>query len=109
MAESEWIEVEVAYALPDKQEILTVRVPKGSTAEQAIQKSDILTHFPDIDMANSKIGIFSRPCKMDKELEAGDRIEIYRPLIIDPKEKRRRRAEVKAKKEQEELKAKDAD
>ena len=92
MVETDWIEVEVAYALPQKQKLISVRVPRGSTAEQAIVKSEILSLFPEIDLLNAKIGIFSRPCKLDKELEAGDRIEIYRPLLIDPKEKRRKRA-----------------
>lgn len=85
--------VEVAYATPEKQLILVVTFQDGLTAEQAIVQSDILQRFPEIDMSNSAVGIFSKPCKLDTQLREGDRVEIYRPLIADPKEVRRQRAE----------------
>ena len=85
--------VEVAYATPDKQLILVVPFEKGMTAQQAVEGSGILQRFTDIDMTVNDVGIFSKPCKLDTELRVGDRVEIYRPLIADPKEVRRKRAE----------------
>ncbi|MDH5484341.1 MAG: RnfH family protein [Gammaproteobacteria bacterium] len=91
MSESETITVEVAYATPERQLILQQSVPVGITAEQAIQSSGILEEFPEIDLAKSKMGIFGKLSKPDTALIAGDRVEIYRPLIADPKEVRRKR------------------
>lgn len=85
------IDVEVAYAREDKQVILQVNVPLGTTAEQAIRFSGILEQFPEIDLDSNKIGVFSKLSKPVTELKAGDRVEIYRPLIADPKEVRRKR------------------
>ena len=85
--------VEVAYATPEKQLILTVPFQEGMTAQQAIDASGMIQRFTDIDMAVNDVGIFSKPCKLDTELRVGDRVEIYRPLIADPKEVRRKRAE----------------
>lgn len=92
--EPESIEVEVAYALPDEQMIIPVRVAPGCTAIQAVRDSGILEHFPQIDLESAKIGIFSRaiPKPAEHVLMAGDRVEIYRPLLIDPKEARANRA-----------------
>ena len=84
--------VEVAYARPDLQLILPADVDEDSTAEHAIRQSGILERFPEIDLSQHKIGIFSKPCKLDQRLRPGDRVEIYRPLIADPKEARRNRA-----------------
>jgi len=92
------IVVEVVYALPDKQYLYTVNVAKGSTVEQAIKASGILELRSDIDLGNNKVGIFSRPVKLNDEVHSGDRVEIYRPLLADPKELRRQRAERAAKK-----------
>ncbi|WP_034947060.1 RnfH family protein [Erwinia oleae] len=92
------IAVEVVYALPDKQYLYTVNVEEGSTVEQAIKASGILEIRGDIDLTQNKVGIFSRPVKLPDEVKAGDRIEIYRPLLADPKELRRQRAERAAKK-----------
>ncbi|MEM6161909.1 RnfH family protein [Erwinia sp. P6884] len=92
------IAVEVVYALPDKQYLYTVNVEEGSTVEQAIRASGILELRSDIDLARNKVGIFSRAVKLQDEVQGGDRIEIYRPLIADPKELRRLRAERAAKK-----------
>lgn len=89
--ESDMIVVEVAYALPDVQQIITVDMPVGSTAEQAILESGILDKFQDIDLAKAKVGVFGKLSKLSVELKAGDRVEIYRPLIADPKEVRRKR------------------
>jgi putative ubiquitin-RnfH superfamily antitoxin RatB of RatAB toxin-antitoxin module len=84
--------VEVAYALPKQQLILELMVPEGTTAEQAVQKSGMLAKFPDIDLAQNKLGIFGKLVKADTVLREKDRVEIYRPLIADPKEVRRQRA-----------------
>lgn len=92
------IAVEVVYALPEKQYQLTVKLAEGSTVEQAIQASGVLELRRDIDLSENKVGIFSRPVKLGDEVQDGDRIEIYRPLIADPKELRRQRAERAAKK-----------
>ncbi|MDP5138220.1 RnfH family protein [Rheinheimera baltica] len=95
---SDLITVEVAYALPQRQSLLTVAVNHLSTVQQIIEQSGILQQFPDIDLSQQKVGIWSRPVKLTDKVKAGDRIEIYRALIADPKDLRRRRAE-KAKEE----------
>jgi len=92
------IVVEVAYALPDKQYLYSVKVPEGSSVEQAIIASGLLEIRSDIILQQNKVGIFSRPVKLQDEVQSGDRIEIYRPLIADPKDLRRQRAERAAKK-----------
>jgi hypothetical protein len=89
---SEEISVEVVYALPHNQEVLSLKVPSGATVSQAIEQSGILAEFPDIDLANAKLGIFGKQTKPDVVLRDKDRIEIYRPLIADPKEVRKKRA-----------------
>lgn len=86
------LHVEVAYARPDQQLIKKIEVPEGSTAEQAIRLSGILEKFPEIDLAATKVGIFSKAAKLDTVLREMDRVEIYRPLIADPKEVRKQRA-----------------
>ena len=92
------IQIEVVYGLPQKQELLTLPVQVGTTVEQAINESGILTMFSDIDLTINKVGIWNRAAKLSDVLKNLDRIEIYRPLIADPKEVRKRRAE-KAKEE----------
>jgi putative ubiquitin-RnfH superfamily antitoxin RatB of RatAB toxin-antitoxin module len=87
------IQVEVAYALPEQQVILPIRIKDGATVQQAIEASGMLVKFPDIDLATNKIGIFSKLVKLDTVLREKDRVEIYRSLIADPKEVRRKRAE----------------
>jgi putative ubiquitin-RnfH superfamily antitoxin RatB of RatAB toxin-antitoxin module len=84
--------VEVAYAEPDQQVILKVNVPDDATAQTAIDASGILERFPDIDLEKQKIGIFSRLVTLNQRLQPRDRIEIYRPLLADPKAARRERA-----------------
>jgi len=86
------IPVEVSYALPQRQAIISLNVAKGTTVEQAIHASGILQQFPDIDLANNKVGIFGKLSKPDTVLREKDRVEIYRPLIANPKEIRRKRA-----------------
>lgn len=85
--------VEVAYARPDVQVILEVDVPEGATAEEAIRASGILERFPEIDLSEQKVGIFSKVAPLSKELREWDRVEIYRKLIADPKAARRQRAQ----------------
>ncbi|MFT4939076.1 MAG: putative ubiquitin-RnfH superfamily antitoxin RatB of RatAB toxin-antitoxin module [Paraglaciecola sp.] len=87
------ISIEVAYALPDRQTLLEVVIEQGTTVEQAIKASGIIKRFPQIDLSKDKVGIWNRTCKLSDEPKNGDRIEVYRPLIADPKEVRRRRAE----------------
>lgn len=86
------IPVEVAYARPDRQVLIALTVPAGATAANAIEQSGILERFPDIDLGQNKVGVFGRLCPLDRVLEAGDRVEVYRPLVADPKEVRRRLA-----------------
>jgi putative ubiquitin-RnfH superfamily antitoxin RatB of RatAB toxin-antitoxin module len=86
------IDVEVAYATPEQQMIVALKMPEGATVEQAIKASGLLNHFPEIDDAVIKAGIFGSVSKLDQQLRQADRVEIYRPLIHDPKEARRQRA-----------------
>ena len=85
------IAVEVAYATPREQLIVGLVVPEGATALEAVERSGIRIRFPEI-AAGPEVGIFSRKVSLDYPLAAGDRVEIYRPLIADPKEVRRRKA-----------------
>jgi hypothetical protein len=87
------ISIEVAYATPEKQALLEVVVEQNTTVEQAILASGIIKRFPEINLDVLKVGIWNRSCKLTDLPKKGDRIEIYRPLIADPKEARRRRAE----------------
>lgn len=87
------IVVEVAYALPEKQYLLKVKLEEGATVEHAVVASGLLELRHDIDLSESKVGVYSRPVKLADEVHDGDRVEIYRPLIADPKELRRKRAE----------------
>lgn len=86
------VNIEVAYALPDTQSVIALQVSQGTTIEQAIQLSGILEQFPQIDIAKNKLGIFGKLKKADVEVREGDRVEIYRPLIADPKVVRKQRA-----------------
>ena len=96
---SDKIKVEVAYATPEKQKILTLMVDPGTTAEETVMQSGIDQHFPGIDMVAASKGIFGNalgargmPEANEYVMKEGDRIEIYRPLIADPKEVRKQRA-----------------
>ena len=88
----ESIHVEVVYPLPQKQEIFAVTLPPGATVLQAIEASGILQKYPEIDLAKNKLGVFAKLAKPDALLRDRDRVEIYRPLIADPKEVRKQRA-----------------
>lgn len=100
---NEMILVEVAYAAPEKQLILELEVKKGTTAIEAVKQSGITDEFPDIDLEKDSMGIFSSlldgkdyPLPNEYELQPRDRVEIYRPLIIDPKQARSARAKKNA-------------
>lgn len=86
------ITVEVAYALSQKQFLKEVQLDAGATVQDAIEASGVLDKFGDIDLKTNRVGIFSKPAKLDTALREQDRVEIYRPLIADPKEVRRQRA-----------------
>jgi putative ubiquitin-RnfH superfamily antitoxin RatB of RatAB toxin-antitoxin module len=86
------IDVEVAYVNPEQQVIVALEMQEGVTVEQAIKASGLLNRFPEIDATDLKVGIFGSVCKLDQPLRQADRVEIYRPLIHDPKEARRQRA-----------------
>ncbi|QCR35247.1 RnfH family protein [Nissabacter sp. SGAir0207] len=92
------IRVEVVYALPERQYLRSVKLALGSSVQQAIEASGILEQRSDIDLSINKVGVYSRPVKLTDEVQDGDRVEIYRPLIADPKELRRQRAERATKK-----------
>lgn len=89
---SEVLNVEVVYALPNKQEIIAQKLPAGATVRQAIEASGLLLKYPEIDLAKNKLGVFAKLTKPDAVLRDQDRVEIYRPLIADPKEVRKQRA-----------------
>ncbi|MGR9014733.1 MAG: RnfH family protein [Gammaproteobacteria bacterium] len=86
------VELEVAYAKPEEQVIVELKMPEGSSVEAAIQASSLLERFPEIALSELKAGVFGVVCKLDQPVKDGDRIEIYRPLLHDPKEARRQRA-----------------
>ncbi|MEM8563748.1 MAG: RnfH family protein [Pseudomonadota bacterium] len=105
--ESSAITVEVAFALPHKQRILSLSVAAGTTALEAARQSGIDQLFSDIDLEHAKFGIFGSAVAAGHVLRAGDRVEIYRPLIADPKEVRKARAaKAKARREAEKTAAK---
>lgn len=87
------INVEVAYATPAKQSLIELTVPAGSTVEQVILASGVLDIHPEIELASASVGVWNRVVKPSVEVKNGDRVEVYRPLIADPKEVRKRRAE----------------
>ena len=89
----ELMEIEVAYVKPGEQIVLALQGKPGITVEQAIRDSGIIEDCPEIDLGKNKVGIFGKAARLDAELRAGDRVEIYRPLIADPKEARKKRAQ----------------
>jgi len=89
---TDMMQVEVAYATEHEQLIVPVQVPAQCTVKQALEQSKIVQHFPEIDLDSAKVGIFGKLSKMDALLNPGDRVEIYRSLIADPKEARKKRA-----------------
>ncbi len=87
------LSIEVAYALPQRQELVRLQLPEGSTVLQAIENSGITQKYPEIDLSKAKVGIYGKLTRFDTVLRDRDRIEIYRPLIADPKDVRRKRAD----------------
>jgi len=88
------LRVEVAYALPDEQVLLALTVEDGATVRQVIERSGIALRFPEIGAAPAAVGIFGKRARLDTPVCDGDRVEIYRPLVADPKEVRRARAKL---------------
>ncbi len=88
------IMVEVVYALPDKQRLLRLNLPAGTNMREAVLRSGIQQHFPGLDVQQAPLGIFGKAVAKPEErvLEEGERVEIYRPLLADPKEVRKQRA-----------------
>ncbi len=92
MADEILINIEVAYASCELQTLIPLKIIKGSCVEQAITLSGLLTRFSEIDLKVMQVGLFGNICSLNKIVSEGDRIEIYRPLICDPKQARRNRA-----------------
>jgi hypothetical protein len=92
MVSAERISIEVAYARPEEQVILKLDVAPDTSIQQAIEQSGMLERFPEIDVGTLKAGIFGKLKKLTQTLQQGDRVEIYRPLIADPKQVRKERA-----------------
>lgn len=89
------IRIQVCYARPDQQFLLELKVPDGTTMQSALEQSGLLARAPEIDLQRCKVGIHGKAKPLDTILRENDRVEIYRPLIADPKESRRRRAVAK--------------
>lgn len=94
---SEPLNIEVVYALPQKQTLLRLAVEDGCTVEQVIRQSGILTRFPELDLVQIKVGIYGHLVPLSQPLKSGDRVELYRPLTADPRQMRRKRAEMSTK------------
>ena len=92
MDKQDTIDIEVAYARPDRQRVISVRVQLGTAPGEVLRLSKLAEDFPEIEVASCRLGVFGRVIADDYGVKAGDRIEIYRPLIADPKDVRRRRA-----------------
>ncbi|HNI08554.1 MAG TPA: RnfH family protein [Thiobacillaceae bacterium] len=86
------IQVEIVYARPGRQKVVHIGVREGASVREAIEQSGLLAEFPEIDLDKNKLGIWNKLAKADAPLREGDRVEIYRPLLADPKEVRRQRA-----------------
>ena len=89
------LEIEVVYARPERQLLIQLKVPGGSTARDAIVRSNILNDLPGLDLETLAVGVFARRVTLDYILETGDRVEIYRALTMSPVEARRWRAQLK--------------
>lgn len=90
---AERLRIEVAYVEPGRQFLQVLELPADATVAQALAACDLALQFPGLDLAASKLGIFSRPATRETRLRDGDRVEVYRPLIANPKAARRERAE----------------
>lgn len=95
MTVQDCIRVEVVYALPDKQKLLSLQVPVGTTMFEAAQQSGITEQFPELDLASASMGVFGKVEGSPRErvMRDGERVEIYRPLTVDPKDNRKARAQ----------------
>jgi putative ubiquitin-RnfH superfamily antitoxin RatB of RatAB toxin-antitoxin module len=91
------ISIEVVLAMPECQELVAIELAQGSTVADAIAESGLLEMFEGFELDPSRVGIFSQKVSLEQVLRDGDRVEIYRPLIADPKEARRQRALLQAK------------
>ena len=89
---SNQIQVEVVYGRQDRQKVVAVKLGEGATLREAVERSGLLAEFPEIDLAANKLGIWNKLAKADAVVRDKDRVEIYRPLIADPKEVRKQRA-----------------
>ena len=87
------LEIEIVYGLADRQVLKSMTVAEGTTVREAALKSGLGVEFPELDLQQAPLGIFGKAVKDETVLRDGDRIEVYRPLLIDPKEARRKRAE----------------
>lgn len=86
------LNIEVVYAQADRQEVVKLTLAVGATVKSAVEASGLLQKYPDIDLSKNKLGVFAKLVKADAVLQDKDRVEIYRPLIADPKEVRKQRA-----------------
>jgi putative ubiquitin-RnfH superfamily antitoxin RatB of RatAB toxin-antitoxin module len=93
---AEQLQVQVCYAAPDREVLIDLAVAPGTTIEQAIAQSGLLAQVPGIDLAAQPVGLYGKKAMLDTVLRERDRIEVYRPLVADPKDSRRKRAEKKA-------------
>jgi len=89
---AEMLNIEVCYALSGKQDVVRLKLAAGATLQQAVEASGLLAKYPEIDVKKNKFGLWNKLSKLDSALRDNDRVEIYRPLIADPKEVRKQRA-----------------
>lgn len=89
------MQIGVAYAEPDQQVWIKIEVPEGSTVLEAVNRSGILRRFPQLDLKRQKVGVFGKLAKLDTPLQEGDRVEIYRPITVDPTKVKRRKLDPK--------------
>lgn len=86
------ISIEVVFAKPDEQALVSLQVPAATSVAAAIRLSGIAECFPGEPIGTLPVGIWGRPARPDQALQDGDRVEVYRPLLLDPRDARRRRA-----------------
>lgn len=89
---AEMLNIEVCYALSGKQDVVRLKLAAGATLQQAVEASGLLAKYPEIDVKKNKFGLWNKLSKLDSALRDNDRVEVYRPLIADPKEVRKQRA-----------------
>ena len=89
MTDGNMLAVEVVYALPERQQLLRITVPAGTNAREALRLSGLVADFPELDVETCPVGVFGKEVPADYQLAEGDRVEVYRPLLNDPRESRR--------------------